>query len=85
VRASYRPEYFVPLPEGHPFPMGKFPAMHRILRSEGLITEEDVHEPRSARWSDLLSVHEPEYLEALDRGDGPYELVAALELLDREA
>lgn len=58
----------MPLPEGHPFPMGKFPAMHRILRSEGLIAEEDVHEPRPARWSDLLSVHEPDYLEALDRG-----------------
>lgn len=68
MRVSYSPGYYVPLPEGHPFPMGKFPALHHLLLEEGLITPADVVEPRPADWVDLLRVHTPAYLKALTTG-----------------
>lgn len=68
MRVSYSPDYFVPLPEGHPFPMAKFPALHEQLIDRGLLRPEEVVEPRPADWHDLLSVHTPDYLQRLDRG-----------------
>ncbi len=68
MRVAYSPGYHVDLPEGHPFPMGKFAALHRVLRAEGLIRPRDVLEPGEASWTDLLRVHTPAYLARLDRG-----------------
>ncbi len=68
MRVSYSESYYVPLPSGHPFPMGKFPALHRILLEEGLIEPEDVVEPRQADWADLLLAHTRPYLAALAGG-----------------
>lgn len=68
MRVSYSPGYYVPLPEGHPFPMAKFPALHRLLEREGLLRSTEVVEPRPADWSDLLWVHTPEYLRRLAEG-----------------
>lgn len=65
---SYHSDYFTPLPEGHPFPMGKFPALHRILLAEGLIRPADVVAPQEASWEDLRLVHHNEYLSALATG-----------------
>jgi len=50
MQVSYHPDYYVPLPEGHPFPMGKFPALHRILLAESLIRPADVVPP-ACGWS----------------------------------
>ena len=74
MQVSYHPDYFTPLPEGHPFPMGKFPALHRILLAEGLIRLADVVAPTEAAWEDLRLVHDETYLSALATG-----------LLDRSA
>lgn len=68
MRVSYHPDYFVPLPPRHPFPMGKFPALHRLLLEEGVIRPEEVVEPREADWSDLLLVHTRDYLGKLASG-----------------
>lgn len=68
MRVSYHEGYFVPLPEKHPFPMGKFPALHRILREEGLITPQRVVAPRQVDLHDLLLVHTPEYIHELVSG-----------------
>lgn len=68
MRVSYHEGYFVPLPPRHPFPMGKFPALHELLLQEGLIRPEDVVTPRQADWTDLLLVHTPEYLSRLASG-----------------
>lgn len=65
LRVSYHPDYVVPLPEKHAFPMGKFSALHEILLEEGVITPEAVMTPREAEISDLLLVHTREYLDAL--------------------
>ena len=68
MRVSYSDGYYVPLPDGHPFPMAKFPALHRRLLTEGLIDEQDVVTPRQADWADLRRVHTSTYLNDLARG-----------------
>lgn len=68
MRVSYHEGYFVPLPPKHPFPMGKFPALHRLLLREGYIRHSDVLVPREADWSDLLLVHSNDYLHHLAHG-----------------
>ena len=68
MRVSYSDGYFVPLPAGHPFPMAKFPALHRLLIQEAMIHPSDVVVPRQVEWSDLLRVHTPRYLSALAEG-----------------
>lgn len=68
MRVSYCDGYYVPLPEGHPFPMAKFPALHRLLLKERLLRPAEVAPPRPAEWADLLRVHTPAYLRDLDGG-----------------
>lgn len=68
MRASYSDGYYVPLPEGHPFPMAKFPALHRLLIRDGLLDPEDIVVPRQADWTDLRHVHTAEYLSHLAEG-----------------
>ena len=68
MRVSYCDGYYVPLPDGHPFPMAKFPALHRRLLDEGIITPRDVVTPRQAEWSDLRRAHTGEYLSKLAEG-----------------
>jgi len=68
MRASYSAGYYVPLPDGHPFPMAKFPALHRLLLQEDILRPRDVVAPRQVEWSDLLRVHTDSYLSALAAG-----------------
>jgi acetoin utilization deacetylase AcuC-like enzyme len=68
MRVCYTPDYYFSLPEGHPFPMGKYPALFEILQREGLVRDEDVVEPYEAEWTDLMLVHTAEYLGSLANG-----------------
>jgi len=68
MRVSYCDGYFVPLPEGHPFPMAKFPALHRLLREERILRKQDVVRPRQADWADLRRIHTEDYLRRLASG-----------------
>ncbi len=68
MRVSYRDSYYVPLPPKHPFPMGKFRALHSLLLAEGLLRPSDVIAPREAEWSDLLLVHTDDYLRRFASG-----------------
>jgi acetoin utilization deacetylase AcuC-like enzyme len=68
VRISYHPDYTIPLPEGHPFPMQKYRALYHCLHAEGLLSEADVVTPEEAEWTDLALVHTPEYLTMLKEG-----------------
>lgn len=68
MRVSYNDGYYVPLPDDHPFPMGKFPALHRLLLREGVIDRDRVVAPRQADWADLRRVHTATYLDRLARG-----------------
>jgi acetoin utilization deacetylase AcuC-like enzyme len=68
MRVSYTPDYYVQLPDGHPFPMGKYPALFDILVRERLVRSEEVIEPHEADWTDIMLVHTSEYLGALASG-----------------
>ena len=69
MRVSYHPDYYVELPEGHPFPMAKFPLLHEILLTEGVISPADVVEPGEAPLEGLRRVHTEDYLWKLATGN----------------
>jgi acetoin utilization deacetylase AcuC-like enzyme len=74
VKAFYHPDYFLPLPPGHPFPMEKFPQAADIIARE--LTGIEIIEAQPASWEQLLRVHTEGYLEAIHEG-----LLSADELL----
>jgi acetoin utilization deacetylase AcuC-like enzyme len=65
---SYHPDYQVELPPGHPFPMGKYRALHGMLVAEGILGESNTLVPVEASLQDLRLVHCARYLERLERG-----------------
>jgi len=68
VFVSYHPDYVVPLPEGHAFPMRKYELLHAQLLSEGLLAPDEVHAPAEADWDAIALVHEAGYLSRLRDG-----------------
>ncbi len=66
LRCFYHPDFFLPLPPGHPFPMEKFPQAHEILISEGAPVE--IAPVAPAPTGQLLRVHTSEYLRKLTHG-----------------
>ncbi len=68
MRVSYCDGYSVRLPQGHPFPISKFTALHGILLGKGVIQQDDVRPPQQAEWEDLARVHTWDYLDKLRMG-----------------
>ncbi len=68
MRVCYSDDYCIDLPEKHPFPMGKFPALKNILLRESLIEPADIAAVEEASWRDLRRVHTDAYLEKLRCG-----------------
>jgi len=68
MRCAYHPDYCVPLPAAHPFPMAKYPRLYERLRAAGWLVEREVIEPVEAALDDLRLVHTDEYLEQLSNG-----------------
>ncbi|MFM8459506.1 MAG: histone deacetylase, partial [Chthoniobacterales bacterium] len=66
LRCFYHPDYFLPLPPGHPFPMEKFPQAHDLLIASAAPVDISLVAPASPR--QLRRVHESAYLEKLSRG-----------------
>jgi len=66
LRCFYHPEFFLPLPEGHPFPMEKFPQAHDLLVAENAPVQISPVAPASNR--QLLRVHTSNYLLKLAHG-----------------
>ena len=69
MKASHPPDYFLPLPDGHPFPMAKYPLVRERLRAAGLLRDGDEIVPDEAERDDLARVHTADYLDRL-YGDG---------------
>jgi acetoin utilization deacetylase AcuC-like enzyme len=65
---SYHPDYVIPLPEGHAFPMRKYEFLHAILSAEGLIGQWNLHEPGECPWEELALAHDEGYLAKLRDG-----------------
>lgn len=66
LRCFYHPDFFLPLPPGHPFPMEKFPQARDILVAENAAVEITPVAPAPTR--QLLRVHTSEYLRKIAHG-----------------
>ncbi len=65
---SYHPDYVIPLPEGHAFPMRKYEFLHSILMDEGLLGPWNEHRPAEVAWETLALAHDEAYLAKLRDG-----------------
>jgi acetoin utilization deacetylase AcuC-like enzyme len=68
MRVAFSTGYYVELPAKHRFPMGKYPAVRKLLISEGLVGEDHFIEPQEADWPMIEAVHTPDYIAALASG-----------------
>lgn len=66
MKCFYHPDYYLPLPEGHPFPMEKFPEAAAIVEKE-CAGAEIIHVAPASR-AQLQRVHTAEYLEKIRTG-----------------
>jgi acetoin utilization deacetylase AcuC-like enzyme len=66
LRCFYHPDFFLPLPTGHPFPMEKFPQAHGLLIAGNAPVEIGLVAPAPKR--QLLRVHTADYLRKLAEG-----------------
>jgi acetoin utilization deacetylase AcuC-like enzyme len=68
MRVSHHPDYYVPLPSGHPFPMEKYRLIREILLERGVIAAADIMQPEPIELELLRAVHTDEYLDKLANG-----------------
>ncbi|MEA5508157.1 histone deacetylase [Crocosphaera sp. UHCC 0190] len=64
----YHPQYVVPLPDGHRFPMEKFRLLYELLLIDGLVKPENIYIPEFPELSLLELVHTPDYVRAYCQG-----------------
>lgn len=65
---AYHPDYVVPLPEGHRFPMPKFRKLYERLLSDGVASEAQFHTPERPPQEWIEWVHTPDYVQAYCEG-----------------
>ena len=65
LKIAFHPIYVLPLPKGHRFPMEKYELVPQQLLHEGTCTQENFFEPVFPKESDILAVHDKNYVEAL--------------------
>jgi acetoin utilization deacetylase AcuC-like enzyme len=68
MRLSHHPDYVVPLPDGHPFPMNKYGYLRELLLERGLVQPQDLVAPEPIERKLLDAVHTPGYLAKLESG-----------------
>jgi acetoin utilization deacetylase AcuC-like enzyme len=64
----YHPDYVVPLPDGHRFPMPKFRMLYEMLLAEGVVNSSQIHTPKRPPVEWLELIHLPEYVQAYCAG-----------------
>lgn len=64
----YHPDYVVPLPESHRFPMPKFRLIYELLLSDGVAQKEQFYTPSRPPQEYIELVHTPEYVQAYCEG-----------------
>ena len=69
MKVSHHPDYYLPLPTGHPFPMAKYTLVYYVLREQGLLPAERIMLPEEIAREHLARVHTADYLERIF-GDG---------------
>jgi acetoin utilization deacetylase AcuC-like enzyme len=66
MKCSYHPFYEVALPQGHPFPMSKYPLLKERLINEGIVAAADILQPEALDIATIELVHTREYLDKLE-------------------
>lgn len=69
MRAYYTDEFVLPLPAGHRFPMVKYARLRERCLAEGVLSGEDLRQPRAADWDELALAHDREYLRRVRLGE----------------
>lgn len=64
----YHPDYVVPLPPGHRFPMAKFQLLYDILLADRVARPEQFHLPGRPPQEWIELVHTPDYVQAYYQG-----------------
>lgn len=72
MKAFYHDHFVFPLPDGHRFPMSKYSLLRERLIVERIIRPEDLIVPEAATDEQLLTVHDPDYLNRLTAGKLTY-------------
>lgn len=65
LKISHHPDYYLPLPAGHPFPMAKYSIVYDVLRERGLLGAANILLPEEIALEHLARVHTADYLERL--------------------
>jgi acetoin utilization deacetylase AcuC-like enzyme len=68
VKAFYSDTFVLPLPEHHRFPMAKYRRLRERLILEAVLAPDDLNVPDRIGLDDLRLVHDPEYVEAVEKG-----------------
>ena len=79
MKVGYSPRYEIALP-GHIWPTSKYRLVAEALQAEPGPPRIALFDPPLASWSDLASVHTPEYLQKLREGSLTADEIATLEL-----
>jgi len=63
LKVAWSPEYVLPLPPNHRFPMSKYEVLPQQLLYEGTLREENIFKPEPISENHILAVHETQYWE----------------------
>ena len=61
----FHPDYNVPLPPGHRFPIGKFGRIKELLLADGAGRHEALRQPEPVSKAELCQAHTPDYVAAI--------------------
>ena len=64
----YHPQYVVPLPDGHRFPMSKFRLLYELLLADNLAQPQDVYTPEFPNLELIKLIHTPNYVTSYCEG-----------------
>jgi acetoin utilization deacetylase AcuC-like enzyme len=64
----YHPDYVVPLPDGHRFPMSKFRQLYELLLADGVAHPKQFYTPQRPPSESIALVHTPDYVRAYCEG-----------------
>lgn len=68
MKLAYHEDYYLPLPEPHPFPMRKYPLLYALLAAEGIAVPAAMLRPTEIPLETLARVHTRDYLQRLASG-----------------
>jgi acetoin utilization deacetylase AcuC-like enzyme len=68
LKIFYTDSFAIPLPEKHSFPIGKYGLLRKRIESSRQFSARQLCVPRAATDTEILRVHDPDYLQRLHQG-----------------